>query len=42
MGNSEEGSKPVQIKNLFAKDINRSINGVIKVAQDDKIGRAHV
>ena len=35
MGNSEEGSKPVQIKNLFAKDINRSINGVIKVAQDD-------
>ncbi len=25
----------MQIKNLFAKDINRSINGVIKVAQDD-------
>lgn len=36
MGNIEEGSKPVQIKNLFAKDINRSINGVIKVAQDDE------
>ncbi len=25
----------MQIKNLFAKDINRPINGVIKVAQDD-------
>lgn len=25
----------MQIKDLFAKDINRSINGVIKVAQDD-------
>ncbi|MFR5092493.1 MAG: hypothetical protein ACLTDR_11280 [Adlercreutzia equolifaciens] len=31
----DPGRPPMQISKLFAKDINRPINGVIKVAQDD-------
>ena len=29
----------MKIQNMFQKNINRDINGVIKVAQDDEFGR---